>query len=172
MKKVYLITRGCHDSYEITHIFKSKKKAEDFYAMCDYPDLNEIEEFELSDYDMPEPIEYIECEYAIMNMLNEKEKAYYASNQFKYHIKKTNSNDYDVDDLYDTRLHNGILELKRPIVDKSRTQEQFINDCIAICEEIEEQINFHLNRNTDVETIEHLFKTGRINYGESIRRNN
>lgn len=70
-KKVYIVSGGSYSDYHIKRIFLNKEKAEAYMKVCGDSDLNELEEFELSDDEIFTPVYYIKITYYL------KGKPYY-----------------------------------------------------------------------------------------------
>jgi len=92
-KSVYLVTAGSYSDYHIIRAFLDKNKAESYMKVCDEPDLNELEEYELSDDKIFTPVYYIDVDYYIGKIPS------YINDKYNFEIIKSNSLDTDINNM-------------------------------------------------------------------------
>ena len=137
-KRVYLVTAGCYSDYHIIRVFLDKNKAESYMKICNEPDLNELEEYELSDDKVFTPIYYIKIDYYIGKIPS------YINNKYNFEIIKSNSLDTDINNInftwYDDYNTYQSIHIYRPIYSKNFNEEKLKKKYRKICEDLETQI--------------------------------
>lgn len=137
-KRVYLVTAGCYSDYRIIRAFLDKNKAESYMKICNESDLNELEEYELSDDKIFIPVCYIDVNYYIGKSPS------YINNKYNFKIIKSNSLDTDINDINFTWYDDfGIFQsisIYRYIHSKNFNEEKLKKKYRKICEDLETQI--------------------------------
>ena len=137
-KRVYLVTAGCYSDYRIIRAFLDKNKAESYMKICNEPDLNELEEYELSDDKVFTPIYYIKIDYYTGKIPS------YINNKYNFEIIKSNSLDTDINNInftwYDDYNTYQSIHIYRPIYSKNFNEEKLKKKYRKICEDLEAQI--------------------------------
>ena len=137
-KSVYLVTAGSYSDYHIIRAFLDKNKAESYMKVCDEPDLNELEEYELSDDKIFTPVYYIIVNYyigKIPSCINDK---------YNFEIIKSNSLDTDINDMkftwYSDYGNYQSISIYRPICSKNFNEDKLKKKYRKVCEDLEAQI--------------------------------
>lgn len=137
-KSVYLVTAGSYSDYHIIRAFLDKNKAESYMKVCNKSDLNELEEYELSDDKIITPVYYINVDYYIGKIPS------YVNDKYNFKIIKSNSLDTDINDInstwyndYDT--YQSII-IYRPIYSKNFNEDKLKKKYRKVCEDLEAQI--------------------------------
>jgi len=137
-KRVYLVTAGCYSDYRIIRAFLDKNKAESYMKICNEPDLNELEEYELSDDKIFIPVCYIEVNYYIGKIPS------YINDKYNFKIIKSNSLDTDINNInftwYDDYGIFQSISIYRYIHSKNFNKEKLKKKYRKICEDLEIQI--------------------------------
>lgn len=153
MAKVYVVTSGSYSDYGIDKIFLNKEKAEGYHELIKrtHWDVNDIEEYDLSDDEVFTPYYYIEFIYYIPGMEDKyrrtvvKGKPSLFGGQYYINVYKCIDNDiYAVTDRR-TTYANGIITLIRPIgynkdkIDLNALAEKYLK----VCQDLTAQIRYH-----------------------------
>jgi len=137
-KSVYLVTAGSYSDYHIIRAFLDKNKAESYMKVCDEPDLNELEEYELSDDKIFTPVYYIDVDYYIGKIPS------YINDKYNFEIIKSNSLDTDINNMnftwYDDHGTYQSISMYRPIHSKNFNEDKLKKKYRKICEDLETQI--------------------------------
>lgn len=153
MSKVYIISSGSYSDYHIDKIFSNKEKAEEFHNLVkrSWYDINEIEEFELSDDEVFTPYYYIEFIYYIPGMEDKYRKTYCRKDrphlfggEYYIDIYECKDDDDYMKSRY-TNYCNGFITLRRPIgYDKDKANIDFlIEKYLKVCYDLTAQIRYH-----------------------------
>lgn len=136
-KSVYLVTAGSYSDYYIVKAFLDKNKAESYMKVCNVPDLNELEEYELSDDKIFTPVYCINVDYYIDKI------PLYANDKYNFKIIASNSLDTDINDMKftwynDYGTYQSII-IYRPIY-SNFNEDKLKKKYRKICEDLEAQI--------------------------------
>ena len=138
-KKVYVVSGGSYSDYHIKRIFLNKEKAEAYIKVCDDGDLNELEEYELSDDEIFIPAYCIKITYYLNGMP-------YYSNQdiYDFKIVTTNTTDTKLECQNYTWYYNygssEYLTIIRPIYSNNFDETQLKEKYKKVCEDLKVQI--------------------------------
>ena len=153
-QKVYLVTYGSYSDYCIDKIFLSKEKAETYYNLIKNTtyDVNDIEEFDLSDDEVFTPYYYIEFKYYISGMEDKYCRSSHPINMPHLFGGQYYINVYQCLDnsSYATKrwsnYANGIITLKRPIgTSKDKIDIDYLTDkYLKVCYDLAAEIRYHL----------------------------
>lgn len=148
--KVYVVSSGSYSDYYIDKMFLNPERAKLYHSLCNHYDLNDIEEYELSDDEFFTPYYYVDFKYYISGM---EEKFRQSSHRIdKPHLI---GGQYYIDigqclntDTYSTQRStsyaNGIITLHRPIglnkenIDLDALAEKYLK----VCHDLEAQIKY------------------------------
>lgn len=152
MAKVYVVTSGSYSDYGIDRIFLNKEKAETYHELIKrtHYDVNDIEEYDLSDDEVFTPYYYIEFVYYIPGMEDK-----YGRTRIKgrpslfggeYYIDIYKCKDGDIyTPKRSTDYTNGTITLIRPIgYNKDKVNLDFLKEkYLKVCQDLSAQIRYH-----------------------------
>jgi hypothetical protein len=163
MDKVYIVSSGSYSDWHIKAIFASEEKAKFYHDNNNDYDLNEVEEFELSDEAVIEPIHFVECKYYII-----PSKSSFSKNklgEFEFEIKTTNTLDDKIERIDSTYLDdwNGCIRLKRFINKMEMDEEKLKLKYFKVCTDFEAIIKYELASGSDYRSINEILQNRKSN---------
>jgi len=164
-EKVYIVSAGSYSDRYIKKIFKSKEKAEFYHKHNNDYDLNDIEEYELSDDNVITPVYYVEAVYSIGGV-NHYGK--YQEEGFKLNILSTNTEDYrdvSVNRIYINSGYSGYeirvcRELNNEVYDSDKLNAKFLK----VCQDYAALIKNELVNGASIYDIQRMFRC----YGKDL----
>lgn len=152
MAKAYVVTSGSYSDYGIDRIFLSKEKAEAYHELIKrtHYDVNDIEEYDLSDDEVFTPYYYIEFVYYIPGMEDKYSKTRIKGRPSlfggEYYINVYKCIDGDrYASCRSTDYVNGTITLIRPIgYNKDKINLDFLTEkYLKVCQDLSAQIRYH-----------------------------
>lgn len=152
MAKAYVVTSGSYSDYGIDRIFLNKEKAEAYHDLIKrtHYDVNDIEEYDLSDDEVFTPYYYVEFVYYIPGMEDKYSKARIKGRPSLF------GGEYYVDvykcmdgDTYASNRRtcyvNGTITLIRPIgYNKNMINiDALAKKYLKVCQDLSAQIRYH-----------------------------
>lgn len=157
MEKVYIVSCGSYSDWRILHIFRNKEKAYYYHSLCNAYDLNEVEEYEISDDILFEPIYYVDFKYAIMDLVDDSDFRKYSKQNYEINVCNSNTLESTFDSLTKTRYNNGIIHLLRPIKNNKYSINDLENKYLKVCYDLEAKIRYELQNGLNKYDINKLF---------------
>jgi hypothetical protein len=164
-KKVYVVTSGCYSDYHICRIFEDKENAIKYRDYSSDDEINDVEEYTLSDIPIIEQIEYAVFEYP-MKWMQDKlghspfiELHYPGFNSYNIKIESTNTLDFEQMDKKEITLY-GLKLIMKLSGFGNKPDGDIIDRFLKICYDIEDQLKYRLEDGMPYSEMISLFDWG------------